>query len=117
MGQNLPSGFDRPSSGFDRPSSGFDRPSSGFDRPKIPVPKTAPPSTPSKRSSSSFQSRPPQSRPPQSRPPPPPPINQVPNYRPVEKALKPKPKPSRDPRLSTLTESQIMDKLRKFSFE
>ena len=78
-----------------------------YDRPKIPVPKTSPPPAPSKQSGSASLSRPPQSRPP------PPPIKEVPAPKPVEKPLKPKPKPSKDPRLSTLSESQIMEKLRK----
>lgn len=78
-----------------------------FDRQKLPAPKTLLPPAPAKQSESSPLMRPP----PQSRPPPPP-IKEIPT-RPIEKSSKPKPKPKdKDPRLSTLTESQIMEKLR-----
>ena len=71
-----------------------------FDRPKVPVAKVAPPRN---------------IPPPVNRPPPPPDRELTERTREKEKTP-PRKKPPKDPRLSTLTESQIMEKLRKPHF-
>lgn len=97
-----------------------------YEKPRGPVPKIEPPErrssvmNNSSRPPNSSPPRPPQdtpsySRPPATKvpqPPTPPAIKEIPSPKSVEKPV-PRKKPPKDPRLSTLSESQIMEKLSK----